>query len=1499
MANYYLDFIGLNTFIYEPVGYDLANQKYLVFTKTELVTNGEVVLLEQNTFQPERFVFGLSPHDDLQRIKNFHFPAHLVDPMTGVHATNDAGLLRATASFFPALMLHRNGPYGFPTWKQIRVGDNPLTRKQRKENIFTFVREPGEEFSFQIGGRTETLRSKYGAIEAYKEAPVVSKYKPVMLTAKVNKQRTKVAVVLGNDIVGFANDELNRYYKLDRLESEDYEALKNSYLKGGLQSNQTPVDEFERFVYRETVFPQRLYTYRKFKRQRTTFSFPWRDDRANRTPSSTVDNGLDQLVKQSIWPMDVESGWATRPITDSRFFPTDNDGISFRSNGENDSGILMNSYSRFSPNLEVSAIVKGAVVAGETLSVAPMYSRRHMMQQLTSAVAPSGMYIEGINTGTEFNVISVDHLPSGEAFWDAPSQSNNAPFYDSYDLYFENLRGRYKDYSILPEFRISNHVRTYQSTATTEENLSLFELTGGLANTTGSAETDFYKIFTNSDFLEHFEIIEEDHGDITDPTHIMLKCKAVKKFLPYDGFYPQQRTADIARQFYTSYSGSTLDSFFNMGLQPNSIPFGFQPIMNTLFAPGVLFNSIKAGVACDYPIFTGSVLTLDQQGGGSFSNDRIILSSDTPLGSYAGSVDTHLLKLQRLYNSSMTEEYNIGWDRRIPFRALYEPERYLTDYTLVTNEPHPSGNVSGSATWDGTGDNLYKLMIHNFLAEVPEFFMPNSSFSTIISKKSSDPTVGNAARNRTYMMRVKMYKSMLSASAGHGPEDSVTLTGSTPQVTSSANKETFTMYSRPSAFGPPSSFVYKGDPESVRISCDHGNLADNDSFTITLNGERYKIIFANDARHATTDSTFTDLRGVGAGIFAHVNFQSVDTTSAAIADALATLYSTVNGFTAAVTLSTNCTITRDEPGDIIGTNVGEFAGSTAISINQVQGATIVEFVETAGYRGNNYQFTPPYYYGQGWADIKFTATESKKYSINEIIRNSTVQYYRYLSQTSDASTSAGRTQISASLAFNDTALQLSASLSLFGKASVKQIGKGANEQTIIASTLENDDQQWVIMPHFETPMLNFNHLSASDSITLPLNGSQSVPRGMWHQYGLIEEDPQKGIFMQVTDVPNKHIEKVLDSRATFSPDGVHQSQTTGSLMELCGFDSNPVKMGKIADTKRISEAVVAVPFLEEDGRRKFFTLDRDEVTVAELIARGKNVDGFKRITGINANPSRSIQRMVSKMKNYVFPPPMDFCNDRDIDPFAMYIFEFHHALKKQDLANIWQGLMPKIGTTHQESVAFFGHRLLKKELLGLDNQLPSKLKWMVFKVKKRAKTNYYEKILDRTKGVAGQIGALDSEFKDSLQSALGETNLKPGVSFNWPYDFFSLVELAKLDTSVVFKPEQPIVESPPPPEPPPLPPTPPPPEPKPKKPRRKKFKRKLYMQRYYSPAGFTENFYTSRKDFVAGVHVPIIEQVPGDQRIELRRIYFSAAGITEIQFKYDKKNPKQVSGDQT
>ncbi len=189
-----------------------------------------------------------------------------------------------------------------------------------------------------------------------------------------------------------------------------------------------------------------------------------------------------------------------------------------------------------------------------TLGVAPRYNRPHALLSSSSVVSPNGMNIEGVNTGTSFGNINAKQIPSGEAKWEAGSQSGLNPFYDTYNSYIESVKQYGKDYSIIPEFRISEHVETYQSKGLSEEVDSLFSLTGALSNTADSSKTSFYKIYSTSDFMRHFEVVKEDHKDFVSPNSITLKCKGVKKFLPYEGFYPAQRSVDLAKQFYESYN---------------------------------------------------------------------------------------------------------------------------------------------------------------------------------------------------------------------------------------------------------------------------------------------------------------------------------------------------------------------------------------------------------------------------------------------------------------------------------------------------------------------------------------------------------------------------------------------------------------------------------------------------------------------------------------------------------------------------------------------------------------------------------------------------------------------------------------------------------------------------------------------------------------------------------------------------------------------------------
>ena len=131
--------------------------------------------------------------------------------------------------------------------------------------------------------------------------------------------------------------------------------------------------------------------------------------------------------------------------------------------------------------------------------------------------------------------------------------SPREPFYDTYEKYAEYTRLVGKDYSIVPEHISSNHVELIESGRLEESKNVMLEISGGLSGSVLSSATDFYKVYSNSDFMKHFQMIKEDHQDFVEAAGVTLKCNAIKKFLPYDGFYPAQRCLDLGKQFYKSY----------------------------------------------------------------------------------------------------------------------------------------------------------------------------------------------------------------------------------------------------------------------------------------------------------------------------------------------------------------------------------------------------------------------------------------------------------------------------------------------------------------------------------------------------------------------------------------------------------------------------------------------------------------------------------------------------------------------------------------------------------------------------------------------------------------------------------------------------------------------------------------------------------------------------------------------------------------------------------
>jgi len=113
----------------------------------------------------------------------------------------------------------------------------------------------------------------------------------------------------------------------------------------------------------------------------------------------------------------------------------------------------------------------------------------------------------------------------------------------------------------------------------------------------------------------------------------------------------------------------------------------------------------------------------------------------------------------------------------------------------------------------------------------------------------------------------------------------------------------------------------------------------------------------------------------------------------------------------------------------------------------------------------------------------------------------------------------------------------------------------------------------------------------------------------------------------------------------------------------------------------------------------------------------------------------------------------------------MYAFEFSADLTQKDITDMWQNLPPDIGEKfEQKNVVIEDEQIL--ELLASDSD---EIQWMVFKVKKRAQKSYNK-----------YRRSLVTEDTSAFPETVGD------YSYNWPYDYFSLVELVKIDETVRY-----------------------------------------------------------------------------------------------------------------
>ena len=197
------------------------------------------------------------------------------------------------------------------------------------------------------------------------------------------------------------------------------------------------------------------------------------------------------------------------------------------------------------------------------------------------------------------------------------------------------------------------------------------------------------------------------------------------------------------------------------------------------------------------------------------------------------------------------------------------------------------------------------------------------------------------------------------------------------------------------------------------------------------------------------------------------------------------------------------------------------------------------------------------------------------------------------------------------------------------------------------------------------------------------------------------------------------------------------------------------------------------------------------------------------------------------MEKYVMPPQFDFVTYPELAKTSrpmMYVFQFRAAMKKQDLQNIWQNLSPTSAVSTgkarysatranetkfglESDVQYVSHFLDvdKTPFEGSDQKafLEEKVRWIVFKVKMRAEKDLSKIKRESLPGLKSGKKIANTSIKDSgyfykddsndpvINESRGINGLKYKHSFNWPYDYFSMVELIKVESKVDFLPKPP------------------------------------------------------------------------------------------------------------
>ena len=1040
-----------------------------------------------------------------------------------------------------------------------------------------------------------------------------------------------------------------------------------------------------------------------------------------------------------------------------------------------------------------------------------------------------------------------------------------------------------------------------------------------------------------------------EDGENTIPTTLKFNCEAFKKLLPYNGFYPATRTTKIGQVFSritgaSGYNGK-MDATPAGQTQQNSTtgPAYLQAFLEPFMAPGILFNSIKSGIAVGYPIYT-------QKPKYFFDRDYVNSTHGATHGVNEDVLETtwhgglYMMGASRCIPSILTSKP----DKILPFKTLHDPQEFRNQLCLpntdpskgeIANRPYvhlvsdfidldrasdksttataPGRLRSGSIEignphtqapvkngFDAFAKGGYFPTVNNFLSEMMEFFLASDS-----ETKTKLPVfVAGANGQALQLSEDQKYSVELALYAGkhqvmcEGPRNAGIGNRSGALERTGADSGYFirNSFMRGYIYGPPTEIIPM--PPGVKLNFEWSNEVADFKHCIADFGDQDVYLAANlqdPAYHAYTPPYFY---GRSSCVYEFTQDTDLDMDISNIrnkflsSDQGTTFFADEYTKPTSGSIATHRFIVDDTSLLVSLPNTGSISNGSSLRMHIDKSINI---------KGELFSIDPAQGIQSGksvWALAPEWVCPVLDFSSSySAVRNET-RLYETNNQIAEIITDIGTVQ--------NTFHDLTTGRGMWGG-----YGTDPYDQQLIHAVYEAEGiKREEVDPDYKGDVKGI-YLKIND-FNISSNGASDTPANT--------------VFLTnpgtTDDISDNVFYSTVDSTTINSVDKI-----TGKL----GFSTEPKPIGKFADSKEISEGIVLIPYLDRkisiklkntfailgtghDSKNIYETREiipgkhflpihsglftnimsvyvqdqllsqkqqeqknlymTNEHPFSQKVAEAINVDSPLNYLSAAREEIKTtdVYKMIEKLSAYsddsfVLPPEFDFVHNSNIPPFQAMIIPFSETLSKQDLIDIYQGIMPNSslflekvqqsisvhpnkkleffevympGTTTVPAVlgspgfdpAFeeddpsdvdpsavtstittsisklfnslgFANMLSPAGALevNLNNQFKpnesifpfqtarefyKNLRFMVFKVKKRAKKNYanYRKsqIIKACDSALSKNArppldfAVSSEDNTTVERIKLKTN-SDVYGPNWPYDYFSLLQTGKID----------------------------------------------------------------------------------------------------------------------